>query len=115
MREGLQNRNVTEVTKAPLVPGITRQIIEAAGHPPLVKIVSRAETNQVERRLKRRFAVFAPPFHGLLGHRLQKPVIKIHPLVIRLHAQMSNRASDERTCGRADGSGRASASGGWRR
>ena len=55
MREGSQNRNVTEVMTAPKAPGTARQIIDAAGHPPFVKIVSREETNvetsQVEHRL----------------------------------------------------------------
>jgi hypothetical protein len=56
VREGSQNRNVTEVMTAPAGLGIVLQIIEATGHPPLVKIVSRAETNaetsQVERPLR---------------------------------------------------------------
>ena len=54
VREGSQNRNVTEVITGSSTRGIARQIIDAAGHPPLVKIVSReettTETSQVERR-----------------------------------------------------------------
>ena len=40
--------NVTGSNNGVKAPGIGSQIIEGEGHPPLVKIVSRAETSEVE-------------------------------------------------------------------